>query len=565
MFIAYTRLLLTMFTNSPRPMIPASPRSSHPTGPSLPNPKWLVEGSVIERGHEPVVKAVRALAEVIEPTLGPAGADKLLESSDPKAAPIITNDGATILRYLSLSSPAAALLADAALAQDDAIGDGTTSVVLLTSALVQALVPILPSTASLAQSVGPTMSIIKSRLENVILPSVRDCGIIAEGKVGDKDDEWNAQLEARVTTVLSSKVIAPWSSHFASLAKKLLTSVGVEVPSRSIVARSSIVFGMSGGPIEGSAWMEGLLLPLAPNRAALIQQLLGRMARSGGDEGTVNMVVFSGLRLYGEDAVSVDALKRKGIGLVVCDGSMGQGLAASLAVEGVIVIPNTPRDLIGKLCVMTGARSGSRIERASVVELDKGGLKLHRYPNASALLQVVPKSWALDSPRMSTVVLRAPSSLLLAEVERAWHDVMCVVCTATRGEQGSPHQSFVPGGGTVFIAASVALSESHPTCPVSVAFAEALNAIPATLARNAGLDPCSAVEEATAHHKEGRKVGVALLDPQGGKVDDLSKLGVIESLSLVESVLDTAVRTCDMLLRISSSVTVGQGKKIALN
>lgn len=69
-------------------------------------------------------------------SLGPKGMDKLIESS--KGEIIVTNDGATILKNLSVLHPTAKLLIQTSKAQDVEAGDGTTSVVVLAGSLLEA-------------------------------------------------------------------------------------------------------------------------------------------------------------------------------------------------------------------------------------------------------------------------------------------------------------------------------------------------------------------------------------------------------------------------------------------
>ena len=49
----------------------------------------------------------------------------------------ITNDGATILKLLEVEHPAAKILCELAQLQDEEVGDGTTSVVIIASELLK--------------------------------------------------------------------------------------------------------------------------------------------------------------------------------------------------------------------------------------------------------------------------------------------------------------------------------------------------------------------------------------------------------------------------------------------
>ncbi|CAF0939569.1 unnamed protein product, partial [Rotaria sordida] len=82
-----------------------------------------------------------AVGDLIKTTLGPKGMDKILQcrmSGGPDAGKLlVTNDGATILSKIGIDNPVAKVLVDISKVQDDEVGDGTTSVVVLASELLR--------------------------------------------------------------------------------------------------------------------------------------------------------------------------------------------------------------------------------------------------------------------------------------------------------------------------------------------------------------------------------------------------------------------------------------------
>lgn len=98
----------------------------------------LKDGTDSAQGKSQVlsnISACQAVAEAVRTTLGPRGMDKLIVDNRGKAT--ISNDGATILKLLEIVHPAARTLVDIAKSQDAEVGDGTTSVVLLTGELLK--------------------------------------------------------------------------------------------------------------------------------------------------------------------------------------------------------------------------------------------------------------------------------------------------------------------------------------------------------------------------------------------------------------------------------------------
>lgn len=74
------------------------------------------------------------MSDILKTTLGPCGMDKMIET---EREHVISNDGATIINLLDLAHPAARILADISKAQDEEVGDGTTSVVILAGELLK--------------------------------------------------------------------------------------------------------------------------------------------------------------------------------------------------------------------------------------------------------------------------------------------------------------------------------------------------------------------------------------------------------------------------------------------
>jgi len=97
----------------------------------------LKEGTGRTTGREALknnIMAAKIVAEAVKTTLGPSGMDKMLVTSFGDVA--ITNDGATIMKELDVQHPAAKMLVEVAKAQDNEVGDGTTTAVILAGELL---------------------------------------------------------------------------------------------------------------------------------------------------------------------------------------------------------------------------------------------------------------------------------------------------------------------------------------------------------------------------------------------------------------------------------------------
>ena len=85
--------------------------------------------------REENVTAACAVANIVKSSLGPVGLDKMLV--DQIGDVTITNDGATILKQLEVEHPAAKVLVELSDLQDQEVGDGTTSVVIIAAELLK--------------------------------------------------------------------------------------------------------------------------------------------------------------------------------------------------------------------------------------------------------------------------------------------------------------------------------------------------------------------------------------------------------------------------------------------
>src|SRR5881296_3129533 len=79
--------------------------------------------------------AAKVIAESVKTSLGPKGMDKMLV--DGFGDVTITNDGATILKEMEVQHPAAKMMVEVAKTQDDEVGDGTTTSVVVAGELLR--------------------------------------------------------------------------------------------------------------------------------------------------------------------------------------------------------------------------------------------------------------------------------------------------------------------------------------------------------------------------------------------------------------------------------------------
>ena len=87
------------------------------------------------------ISAAKAISDIIRTTLGPRSMLKML--LDPMGGIVMTNDGHCILREIDVSHPAAKSMLELCRAQDEEVGDGTTSVIILSGEVLSVAEPFL--------------------------------------------------------------------------------------------------------------------------------------------------------------------------------------------------------------------------------------------------------------------------------------------------------------------------------------------------------------------------------------------------------------------------------------
>src|SRR5512136_1201632 len=167
----------------------------------------LKEGTTRNRGKEAQrnnITAAKVVAEVLKSTLGPRGMDKMLVDSLGDIT--ITNDGATILKEIEVEHPAAKMMVEIAKTQDDMVGDGTTTAVVLAGELLKRAEELLD------QNIHPT--ILVSGYRKAAVKAVEAINKVAWPV--EEDDR--ATLRKVAITSMSSKAIGNAKEHFADMA-----------------------------------------------------------------------------------------------------------------------------------------------------------------------------------------------------------------------------------------------------------------------------------------------------------------------------------------------------------
>lgn len=505
------------------------------------------------------IVAGKAIANAVRTSLGPRGMDKLLQLENGEI--LISNDGATILSKMKVLHPAAKMLVDLSQSQDIEAGDGTTTVVVLAGALLNAC------SSLLAKGIHPT-AIATSFLN----AADKACEFLEEmSKPVDLGDR-NALLNA-VETCLSSKVVAQNSDLLAPIAVDSVLGVVEDVETSTTVDLKDIrLVTQVGGTVDDTELVKGLVLtkgatktaggPTSMNNAkiALIQYCLSA-PKTDMDNNVVVSDYAAMDRILREERKYIlnqcKAIKKSGANVVLIQKSILRDAYNELSLHflakmDILVVTDIERTDIEFICrtlgcqpvahpdQMTADKLGSA-ERVTDVLMEGGSTKVVKFTGVPNLGKTM------------TVLLRGSNEFVLGEAERSLHDAQCVVRSLVK------KRALIAGGGAPETEACLRLQEyaqelTGMDAYCFKAFADALEVIPYTLAENAGMKPIQVVTELRKKHNDGVKG--AGINVKKGIVSDMYDLNVVQPLLVSTSAIQLATETVTMMMKIDDLVVV---------
>ncbi|MEM2093941.1 MAG: thermosome subunit alpha [Candidatus Bathyarchaeia archaeon] len=517
----------------------------------------LKEGTSRSRGKEALrsnIMAASVVAETVKSSLGPKGMDKMLVDSLGDVT--ITNDGATILKEMDIQHPAAKMMVEIAKATDDEVGDGTTSVVVLAGKLLEKAEGLLDQNIHSTVIVDGYKAATEKALEylnQIAIPT------------SPTDRE---MLMKAARTTMASKIASAHSEVLSKIAVDAVMKVAQKTDTGYKIDISDIkVDKKAGESIEETRLIEGIVLDkevvhsgmpkrITDARIALLNTPLEiektEFTAKINIESPEDMKAF----LDEEERMlrgMVDKITSVGANVVICQKGIDDVAQHFLAKAGILAVRRATESNMEKLAKATGGRIVVNLD--SLTESDLGYAKLVEERKLG------DDKWVFiegcKNPRAVTILIRGGTEKVVDEVERAMHDTLCVVKDIMQ------RPMVVAGGGAPEIEVSSRLrkwaeSLSGKEQLAALAFAEALEVIPMSLAENSGLDPVDILVELRSRHEKGELwSGVDVL---GGKVSDMAKLNVYEPLVVKEQVVKSASEAASMILRIDDVIAAGRTK-----
>ncbi|MCD6341397.1 MAG: TCP-1/cpn60 chaperonin family protein [Thaumarchaeota archaeon] len=511
----------------------------------------LKEGTSRTRGRTAQrnnIAATKIIAEMVKTTLGPKGMDKILVDSIGDV--VVTNDGATILDKMDVEHPAAKMLIEVAKAQDSSVGDGTTTVVILTGELLKRAEELIE------QKIHPSTVITGYRRALDIALSALD-KVAKSIKLEDK-----AILKKIVNTSLGSKSLGFAAEHIADLSINAVLSIIEDRDGKPYADKDNIqIIKKMGKSLMESELINGVIVdkevvhPAMPKRVVNAKiALINAPFEIEKTEFSAEIRIRDPLKikefLDEETRIlkqMVDKIVQIGANVVFCQKGIDDIAQFFLAKAGVLAVRRVKSSDMEKLAKATGGRIVTNFDDLSEKDLGLAGLVEERKVGEDKMVFVRE----CKNPKAVSILIRAGLERQLDEAERALNDAIMNLISLIR------NMKYVPGGGATEMALASAIKKDAPKYPgreqlAMLAFAESLEMIPRTLAENAGLEPVEILTELrTRHEKEEHGYGIEVIS---GKVQDMFNAGIIEPIKVKEQVLKSAFEASAMILRIDDVI-----------
>ena len=501
------------------------------------------------------IRVAGIVSELVRTTLGPKGMDKVITKKNGEI--VVTNDGATILKTVKLEHPVAKIMTEAAEAQDNVVGDGTTTVVVLAAEYLSRAEKLLEEgihTTMILKGYSKAAKMAHDILEDIAIP------------VNPEDDE---TLRKVALTAMNSKIVAHAcvGAHdkLAEIAVKAVKQIVKEINGRAKVDLDSVkIFKQEGGSLEESFIVEGFIIEdreiVRPDMPEYIKNASIALIRglefkeiTGKEEprktsilriksrGQYQAFLNKRMKIFKE---MVEKIQKEGANVVLINKGIDKPVEHYLTKAGILAVKRIFWPDIVKIAELTGATivqkpgdlTSAQLGKAEIVrELKIGG---ERY----LVIQGCKGGGA------ASIMLRGGSKHICEEAERAINDALYAIKNAIEDKK------IVVGGG----AAEMEIAHRLKTFAnlqfagreqmAVQAFSKAMEIIPKTLAENAGIDVISILAMLRKRHGDGEvEAGVDVL---GKSVRNMHELGIYDPLSVKAHAVTIAADVATAILRV---------------
>jgi len=497
------------------------------------------------------IQAATAISTVIKTSLGPRGLDKMIVS--PHGEINVTNDGATIMKDMRVEHQIAKLLVDLSKSMDNEIGDGTTSVVVLTGSLLESALALLD------RGLHPLR--IAEGFEHACEIAVKRVEEIAERLEFTPTEHGN--LDEVCMTTLGSKIVNRFRRELASMSVDAVLRVA-DLERKDVNLERIKMITKVGGRLEDTQLLNGLVIDKTWSHSQMPRVLNNAKVAiltvpfEPPKPKTKYQVTINSAQEYEQlhkqeqqyFADQIGRLKAAGATAVMCQWGFDDEANSLLFQNELPAVRWVLGGDIEKLSITTGARIVQRFEDLSPEKLGSA-LQIKELSFGTTCEHMLLIEGATQVPCV-TFLIRGGNKMMLAEAERSIHDALCVARNLVRDNR------IVYGGGAPEIASSIAVrkaAEDNNTVHqyAMKAFADALLGIPQALAGNSGLPPIETVETVKRIQLETGKPTMGI-DCLYKGTNDMKEQKVVETLHGKCSQLRLATQITKMILKIDDVI-----------
>ena len=503
------------------------------------------------------IMAAKIVAETVRTTLGPKGMDKMIVDSMGDVT--ITNDGVTILEEMQIEHPSAKMIVEVAKTQENEVGDGTTTAVVLA---------------------GELLKNAETLLDMDVHPAVIARGYrLAADKALEILDEMAEKITPRDENILKQIGMTAMTGKGAEYAKEKLSDLAVKAvklvaEDNGSVDRDNIkIEKRSGGSVEDSELIRGIVIDKERVHSSMPRLVKNaKLALIDKEIEIKKTEIDAKIEITSPDQLQafldqeekmlknmVDQIAKSGANVLVCQKGIDDVAQHFLAKAGIYAVRRVSDSDMKKIAKATSGKVVSNLHDLNKDDLGFAGAVEERKIGDDEFTYIME----CKNPKAVTILVRGGTEHVTNEIERALTDAVGDIAAALKDGK------VVGGAGAPEVELAMQLRKYAESLSgreqlAVQSFADSMEVIPRTLIENAGLDPIDIMTELkSAHSKKQKWAGV---DVFTGKITDSWKKGVLEPLKIKTQAVSSASEVATMILRIddviASSGSKGKGPQM---
>jgi thermosome len=471
---------------------------------------------------------------------------------------IITNDGVTILQEMQINHPAAKMLVEVAKTQDQEVGDGTTTAVILAGELLKQAEHLLE------KNIHTTIIVNGYRMASIKAQEILE-SLAEKIELNDKK-----MLEKIAMTAMTGKSA---EMSMSTLAKTIIEAIGsiTEIKDNTVfIDREALkIEKKTGGKVDDSELIQGIIIdkerihpdmPRVVTNAKILLLDTALEVKETESDTQIRITSPDQLQAFMEQEerslkTMVENVAKSQANVIFCEKGIEDSIQYMLAKKGIYASRRVKRSDMEKLAKATGSKIINNLAEISPNDLGFAGIVEQKKIGGEEMTFVEK----CKSPKSVTILLRGGTEHVIDEIERAVIDALGDIISTIKD-----NGRIVCGGGSAEMELQKQLNKYANTLSgreqlAVKAFAQALEVIPRTLAENAGIDSLDVLAELKNKHseKDGKNYGLNVLT---GKITNMETINVIEPLKIKTQAITGATEAAMMILRIDDVIARGREK-----